>query len=60
VPVAGPLRVLERHASGVSVLRAHLATLPGGTSDAERRTILRETPLAAAWRRPIRGRLDAD
>ena len=48
VPVAGPLRVVERHPAGVSVLRAHLATVPGGMSDAERRAILRETPLAAA------------
>jgi MOSC domain-containing protein YiiM len=60
VPVAGPLRIAERHASGISVLRAHLATLPGGTSDAERRTILRQTPLAAAWQRPIRARLTED
>ncbi|HVG98688.1 MAG TPA: MOSC domain-containing protein [Chloroflexota bacterium] len=60
VPVAGPLRVVERHPAGVSVLRAHLATVPGGMSDAERRAILRETPLAAAWQRPIRGRLAAD
>ena len=29
-------------------------------SDAERRAILRETPLAASWQRPIRGRLAED
>jgi MOSC domain-containing protein YiiM len=57
VPVAGPLRFAERHPAGVAVLRAHLATVPGGMTDEERRAILRETPLAEAWRRAIRSRL---
>jgi MOSC domain-containing protein YiiM len=57
VPVRGPLRVAQRHPAGVSVLRAHLATLPDGMPDEERRAILRDTPLAAAWQRPIRARL---
>jgi MOSC domain-containing protein YiiM len=60
VPVAGPLEVVERHRAGVTVLRAHLAALPDGVSDAERRAILRETPLAESWQRPIRNRLVGD
>jgi MOSC domain-containing protein YiiM len=54
------LEVVERHRAGVTVLRAHLAALPDGVSDAERRAILRETPLAESWQRPIRNRLVGD
>ena len=60
VPVVGPLEVVERHRAGVTVLRAHLAALPNGVSNAERRAILRETPLAESWQRPIRNRLAGD
>jgi MOSC domain-containing protein YiiM len=57
VPVAGPIRVAERHPAGVTVLRAHLATEDGGATDEERRHILGSVPLAASWQRMIRHRL---
>ena len=57
VPVAGPIRLAERHPGGVDVLRAHLATQPGAMTDAERRHILGHAPLAAAWQRAIRRHL---
>lgn len=60
VPVAGPIRIAERHAAGVDVLRAHLATEHGSMTDDERRAILAHAPLASAWQRAIRYRLAQD
>lgn len=49
VPVAGPIRVVARDPAGVSVLRAHLANLPGA-SRAERLAVAGVEALAESWR----------
>ena len=56
VPVAGPIRVVERHLAGVTVLDAHRASLPGaGVAGIER--VLAVEPLAAMWRAALEDRL---
>jgi MOSC domain-containing protein YiiM len=57
VPVAGPIRVAERHPAGVSVRRVHLAALPGQAAAEELRFLLDLAPLAASWRRALQKRL---
>ncbi len=57
VPVAGPIRIVERHPARIDVLRAHLATEPGSMTDEERRYILTQAPLADAWQRAIQYQL---
>jgi MOSC domain-containing protein YiiM len=57
VPTAGPLRIVERHPAGVTVLRTHRATEPGGATDEERRFILASVPLAISWARAIAHRI---
>jgi MOSC domain-containing protein YiiM len=49
VPVAGPIRVAERHPAGVTVLDAHRASLPGAPREAVARVVAAE-PLAAVWK----------
>ena len=49
VPVAGPIRVVERHPAGVTVLDAHRATLPGASRD-ERVRVAAVEPLADSWK----------
>jgi MOSC domain-containing protein YiiM len=53
VPVAGPVRVTERHPAGISVLDAHRATTPGG-SPALIEQVLAVDALAASWRAWLR------
>ncbi len=49
VPVAGPMRVIDRDPAGVTVLDAHLAASPGASKeDVER--VLAVAALAAEWR----------
>jgi MOSC domain-containing protein YiiM len=59
VPVAGPIRIVERHPAGVSVLDAHRAAVPGGAGADELRRLLDLDPLAAGWRRAVARRLRA-
>jgi MOSC domain-containing protein YiiM len=49
VPAAGPIRIIERHPAGVTVLDAHRAALPGATRVA-REAAVAVPPLAAGWR----------
>ena len=53
VPVAGPIRVVERHPAGVTVLDAHRATLPGADRSAIERVVA-VGPLAESWREWLR------
>jgi MOSC domain-containing protein YiiM len=52
VPVAGPLRVIERHPADVTVADAFRAMLPGAPLELMERVAAVE-PLAASWRGPI-------
>jgi MOSC domain-containing protein YiiM len=52
VPVAGPISVAERGASGVTVLDAHRAALPGAEEEQVAR-VLAATALASAWSRML-------
>jgi MOSC domain-containing protein YiiM len=49
VPVAGAIRVIERHPAGVTVLDAHRASLPGSDHELIARVVAVE-PLAAEWK----------
>jgi MOSC domain-containing protein YiiM len=49
VPVAGPIRVVERHPAGITVLDVHRASLPGATR-AELEAAVGVPPLAESWR----------
>ena len=55
VPVVGPIRVVERHLAGVTVLDAHRASLPGA-SFAEIERVLAVEPLAGMWRAALEDR----
>lgn len=57
VPVAGPILVMERHPSAVTVLAAHRAMLPE-TSVREITAVLAVESLAGAWSRQLRERLN--
>ena len=57
VPVAGPIRVVERHPAGITVLAAHRATMRDVAPDAARRVLHADIPLAVSWKRGIRYRL---
>jgi hypothetical protein len=50
VPVSGPIQVIERDATGISVLLAHRASLPGALDRAEVEAVARVDALAADWR----------
>jgi MOSC domain-containing protein YiiM len=58
VPVAGPIRVIERDPSGVSVLRAHRALLPELTDRAEVEAVVGVHALATSWREALVERLE--
>ena len=58
-PVGGPIRVVERHPAGISVLAAHRVGVPQGASPAEIERLLDLAPLAAEWKRLLRRRLKA-
>ena len=58
VPVAGPIRVIERDPSGVSVLRAHRAILPELTDRAELELVAGVDALANSWREALLARLE--
>ena len=49
VPVAGPIRVVERHPARITVLDVHRAALPGATR-AEVEAVVGVQPLAEGWR----------
>jgi MOSC domain-containing protein YiiM len=51
VPVAGPIKVIERDPAGISVLFAHRASLPGALDRAEVEAVAQVGALAADWRR---------
>ena len=53
VPVAGPIQVIERDPAGISVLRAHHASLPGGLDRAGVEAVARVDALAADWRHRV-------
>jgi hypothetical protein len=50
VPVAGPIKVIERDPAGVSVLLAHRASVPDALDRAEVEAVARVDALAADWR----------
>ncbi len=50
VPVAGPIRVIERDSAGISVLLAHRAIVPGALDRDEAEAVARVDALAADWR----------
>jgi MOSC domain-containing protein YiiM len=52
VPVAGPMRVVEQDAAGISVHDAHLAALPGAPDDQVKR-VLAVAALSEEWRAVI-------
>lgn len=58
VPIAGPIRVVERDPAGVTVLAAHRASLPGASRD-EIERVLGIAALAPSWREWLRRGLDA-
>lgn len=57
VPIAGPIRVVERHSARVTVLDTHRSFMPGA-SLAEIQAVLALEPLAAMWRTDLEKRLD--
>ena len=59
VPVAGPIRVVERHPAAVSVLDAHRASLPGASRAVVARVVAVE-PLADSWKGWLREALERD
>jgi len=58
VPVAGPIHVIERDPSDVSVLRAHRALLPELTDRAEVEAVAGVFALADSWQAALLARLE--
>jgi MOSC domain-containing protein YiiM len=58
VPVAGPIQVIERNPAGVSVLLAHLASLPGALDQAEVEKVACVDALASDWRHGVLHQLE--
>lgn len=58
VPIAGPIRVVERHPAGVTVLRAHRASLPNGADRTEIEAVAGVAALAESWRGWLLEQLD--
>ena len=60
VPVAGPIKVVERDPAGISVLLAHRASLPGALDRADVEAVAGVGALAADWRHWVLHQLDRD
>lgn len=54
VPLGGPVRVVERHALGVTVFDAHRAALPSASNE-EAERVLAVAALAGEWRQMVGG-----